>query len=89
MGQAASFCNCSATKIEQTGAKNKGERGPGTSQVRYKARHQAYGGTIVEEALIRVRRQSMEWRRRLQAGLGQTDAPGMGKRHRGKAIEAL
>jgi len=47
------------------------------------------GGTIVEEALIRVHLQSMEWWRRLQAGLGKTDATGMGKGDRGKALEAL
>jgi hypothetical protein len=79
MGQAPSFCNSSATKIEQTGAKNKGERGSGTSQVRYEARHQAYGGIIVKDALIHVRRQSMEWRRRLQAGLGNPMPRGLEK----------
>ena len=76
MGRAANFCNSSATKIKQNRSEKRREKGPGTSQVCYEARHQAYGGTIVEEALIRVRRQSMEWRRRLQAGLGKTDAKG-------------
>ena len=38
----AGFYKSSATRTEQTEVKNKGKRGPGTSQIRYKAGHQAY-----------------------------------------------
>jgi hypothetical protein len=60
----------SATRTEQTEAKNKGKRDPGTSQIHYEARHQAYGSGVVVETLIRARSQSTGWRRRLRAMLG-------------------
>ena len=77
----------SSAKVSRVRRARKIERGVwATSQVRYAARHQAYGGTTVEETLIRAWCQTAGWRRRLQVRIGQDGARVHANREERKAV---